>query len=296
MSARAINMSTMATQIIDTGVGVVDTDMGVLKQECDENFKGHVRSRVSWGINDYLSDDGTGTHSQYQTGIKRVKLSVTPATTEKYSIPTRSVLKSKRSMRLVIPPNVMCDGGHVTKRKMNAVLAINANLRIEIERLHNDMDVMTATKLAYDTEIETLNKNMQALTTTKVESDLETTCFLNNVLFSQWYGEGLQGPRKCAFDGRILLPTEPAFFLIGSCGCDVFIRFTYGEKIEEMMKSMHGWACNSCRTPWTSMTGTNVQQKEQDIAWRNLRIKFPLMDSTRLRTFKEELDTVNSLM
>ena len=156
MSARALKLSSMVSEWVydkSTPSEIVDDDFEV------EDHVAVVRetSRVTWGSNNFLRDDGTGTHSDYDMARTMKKLiTVSTPTTKR---PTKGVLKIRRPLRLttLFKPS---ENGKVTRHNLNTVIAINANLRLEIERLHLDV---TESAIA------------------KTKSDLETACLLNKV-------------------------------------------------------------------------------------------------------------------
>ena len=156
MTARALKLSWMVSE----SVGDKSTP-----SELDDNFNAEdhfdavVRGtpRVTWGPTNFRRDDGTGTHSNYDMANTTKKLITVSRPVAKRA--TKGVLKLPRPVRVstFFEPN---QNGKATRRNLNTVIAINANLRLEIERLHLDV---TEGAIA------------------KNKSDLETTYLLDKV-------------------------------------------------------------------------------------------------------------------
>jgi hypothetical protein len=127
--------------------------------DTEDHFDAIVKetSRVTWGPNNFLRDDGTGTHSNYDMANTTKKLITVSMPAPKRA--TKSVLKTRRPLRLTSIFKLN-DNGKVTRNSFNTVVAINANLRLEIERLNLD-----ATEIAI----------------AKTKCDFQTSCLLNKV-------------------------------------------------------------------------------------------------------------------
>ena len=117
----------------------------------NDNLVMRGTSRVTWGENEFLRDDGTGTHSNYDIAYSGTKLfAISSKVAQKR--PTKGLLKTRRPLRLATFFHPKNDDGKANKRNLNAAIAINANLQLELESLQVEMKALEMAQIKSDSE------------------------------------------------------------------------------------------------------------------------------------------------
>ena len=123
-------------EVVEDVLGeVVEEVLGEVVEEVLGEVVGVTRKRISWGGIRALFDDGTCPPENRIDDFEERVMYDRHKTTMEYVHTPRGILKNKKRSRLETSEISVCEDTQVNGITINTVVAINTNLRMEIEQL-----------------------------------------------------------------------------------------------------------------------------------------------------------------